>query len=129
MTSIATQIIKPRFNLSKLSKRDNILNEIVTEVKKIVHLTYPTCIELIEYIGTLIENLVIKRDAIDKKQIFIDILKIVFPSITDEEINISVQAIEYLLNTKAIKKIPLLKYALHLSRELIGSFLKKGQVK
>jgi len=127
--SAVLQIVQPKFTLSKLSNRDQILQQIVAEVKKISHLTFPTSIELIEYICNLIENLVAKKDSINKETLMIDILKSVFPSITDEEIASAKLLVQYLLNSGAIKKIPVLKYAIHLSKQLLGSFLGNGQKK
>jgi hypothetical protein len=72
----------------------------------------------------LIENLVSKKDGLNKQQMFRNILTLSFPSITTEQMQNAILILESLLSSKMIKKIPLLKYAIHLSKEFLGVFLK-----
>ncbi len=75
--------------------------------------------------GNLIENLVSSKLNLDKLQIFRIVLRLSFPNITTQDITNACNILESLLNNNLIKKIPLLKYCVNLSREIIGSFLKK----
>jgi hypothetical protein len=49
----------------------------------------------------------------------VSILKILFPNVTDEELKDVKKTLDLLLNSNAIKKTPLLRYALHLSKEFL----------
>jgi membrane protease subunit (stomatin/prohibitin family) len=124
-TNVITSLIQPSNTLNKNILLNNITKTISQEVTKISYLTNHNDMELIKYVGNLIENLVNKKMNVDKLQIFRNILTICFPNITSEELIISINMLENLLNNKLIKKIPLLKYCVYLSRELIGTFLKK----
>jgi hypothetical protein len=63
----------------------------------------------IKYLASLIENTPnIKTYHIDKLQLFIDVVKILFPSTEQEILERVIEILEYLLKNKDIKKIPLL---------------------
>jgi len=105
------KLVQPKFTLQKLSTREAILNEICDVVKDTAKLVAtPTNVELIDYIANLIENLVSKNDKIDKEQLLIDILKNIFPNITDDEIDHVKASLQFLINSNAIKKITNFKY-------------------
>jgi hypothetical protein len=113
-------LVKPDEDIYVKTKRDKIIKKIVDEVNKyLVHFASPDDIKLVRYIATLIENLV-KRKDFNKLGIFVDILKLVFPDkVNGEIIKRAIDLLEDLLKNKQIKKIPVLKYALHLSYELV----------
>jgi hypothetical protein len=128
--SLVTKIIQPKFSLAVLSTYDKIKQEIVNEIIKVKHLVIsPTMIEFVHYISTLIENIVVKKDNINKATLFVDIIKSIFPNVTEDEISICKSIVNYLLDSNQIKKIPLLKYVTYLARELIGTFLKLKEKK
>lgn len=89
MTSTILKIIKPNNALDKYIKKDQVTQTIINEVKKISHLTKPTSADFLQFVASLLENLVVKRDKIDKKELFINILRITFPQITSEEIDLA----------------------------------------
>jgi hypothetical protein len=63
----------------------------------------------IKYLASLIENTPnIKTYHIDKLQLFIDVVKILFPLTQQEILERVIEILEFLLKTKQIKKIPLL---------------------
>jgi hypothetical protein len=63
----------------------------------------------IKYLASLIENTPnIKTYHIDKLQLFVDVVKILFPLTEQEILERVIEILEYLLKTKQIKKIPLL---------------------
>src|ERR1700694_3045362 len=113
-------LIKPDHSIiiqHKVNKQQQI---IITEVSKL--LQYFSGVhdsKLVRFIATMIENLIKKKYECDKKQIFINVVKTLFPEVSDNELNISLNILEDLLSSNQIKKIPVLRYAVHLAKELI----------
>ena len=116
------KLVKPLNDLKKTIKKEELIQKIATEVKKIATLTTSTNPDLVQFIASLIENLIIKKYGFDKKEIFIKIYQEVFKNISAEDIENNIKTLEFLLQSKLIKKIPILKHALHLSREILGIF-------
>jgi hypothetical protein len=123
MSETITSIVQPANKLKTSITSDTITKTIVNEALKISHVTNPTEIDLVKYVGLLIENLVTKKD-IDKLQVFKNVLTLCFPSITNEEMNICIMILESLLSSKLIKKIPLLKYFYTYGLRFLSNFLK-----
>jgi hypothetical protein len=74
----------------------------------------------IQYIASLIENQCQKHsqgEKPNKLQIFEDILKRLFPSIQQSEVDVAKQILHFLLKNKMVKKVPLSR--------VITYFLKK----
>jgi len=94
-------------------------DKIVDDVKRFVTLTGPSSLYLIKRIGILIETYAKKKDKIDKLNLLIDIVKTIYPEVTDSEITFIRNSVEFLLQQKQIRAIPLLKFALNLFEELI----------
>jgi hypothetical protein len=116
-----TSIIQPEHELKIILHNDAITRKIIGEVSKIANLTTSININLIKYIASLIENLVTEK--IDKKQMFLNVLNSCF-QMTEQEIITATQILETLLKINQIKKIPVYKYAIHLTAEFFA-FLKK----
>jgi len=109
------------------AKRDDILRKIFEEANKYVarkYFTSPTDIRLVRFLSLLIENLVKHKYKIDKKELFIELLKLLYPAISENEIREDVDLVEDLLKHHQIKKIPVLKYALHLAIEFTKDFTR-----
>jgi hypothetical protein len=79
---------------------------------------------LIQYLATLIEAIVEKKHDIDKMTLAKEILLVLFPDITDDELQFSEKTIEYMLSQNLIKKIPILRKALKYSWEILKRFVK-----
>ena len=108
---------------SDILLQDKLMNKkgvIVCEIKKLMlYFKGPVDIKLIKFVATLIENLIKKKYAQNKLLIFMDILRAIYPDVTEDEVNQSVFILEDLLKSKQIKKIPVLKFAVHLAKEFI----------
>jgi hypothetical protein len=120
-------MVHPDDEILLKAKRDEILKKIFEEVNKYVARKYfssPTDIRLVRFISVLLENLVKKSHKIDKLQLFIELLKLLFPSISEGEIRHDVELVEDALLHQQIKKIPVLKYALHLAFEFVKDTTK-----
>ena len=107
------QLVKPRYKLKQLSKRDEILVQITEELKKVIFLTKNTSPELIQYIASLIENLVQSKHSIDKKLLLQDIFKTFYPEITDETLEAINSTVKFLLSSGNIRRISISTYARH----------------
>jgi hypothetical protein len=118
-------LVHPDEEIKLKFKRDEILKIIFEEANKYVarkYFTSPTDIRLVRFISLLLENLVKKKHKIDKKELFIELLKLLYPSVSENEITHDIDLIEDLLKSKQIKKIPVLKYAVHLAYEFAKDF-------
>jgi len=82
-------MVKPDEEIELEEKREDKIEIIIEQagkyiVKKIIK--KPTDIRLVCHIATLIENSIWKKYGFDKLQIFIDVMKILFPSIEEHEL-------------------------------------------
>lgn len=91
------------------AKKEQIVQEIACIVAKVLVKRDVINPSIAHYISVLIENLVVKSDKIDIAEVFALVCKALIPNISDEDIQASMKVIEYLLQIKAIKKIPVLK--------------------
>ena len=119
--SVVTNILAPQGNLQVLAIKNDIQNIIINELSKI-KLTYPTDVALIHYISLLVENLLKPKSKIDKLHFVFDIIKAVFPAVTDNELVIIGDIIHYLLSTKMVSKIPFVSYV---KNHILSYILKK----
>ena len=120
-------LIHPDDEILLKSKRDKILQTIFNEVNKYAckkMFTSPIDIRLVKFIGLLIENLVKPKHKIDKLGLFIEVLKLLYPTISADEVKHDIDLLEDLLKSKQIKKIPVLKYAIHLAYEFCKDFTR-----
>lgn len=107
---LVTHFIQPKFTLARLTKEDEIFSLIVTLVKKAASLVNdPKYPDLLLYVANLVENMVRKKDKINNNDMIINIYKEVFPSITEDEIQHLLNAIQHLRDNKLIQKIPIYK--------------------
>lgn len=117
----ATKLVKMNFELVQKTDEQSLLDYICDLLKKVDLDDFKLNADFIRYIAELIENQVKnknKNDKIDKKELFNQILKRVFAGkITEEEIKVAGNIVEFLLKNKMVKKIPLSKVMIY--------FLKK----
>jgi arginine deiminase len=114
--------VQPANTLKTTIQKSNIITEIITELQKIVDLpSLKNDMELLTYICNLVENLVSKKSGIDKIALILEIFSKLFADITPSEIQQIESNIEYLINNKKIKKIPVITYI----GKSVFSYLKK----
>jgi len=75
-----------------------------------------SCSEFLLYVTKVVENVVVKKQKIDKKQLVLDVFKILF-NLTPPELLVLDNAIQFLFDNGLICKIPISKKAV--------SFLKR----
>jgi hypothetical protein len=103
-------------------KREEKIQKILQQCSKYVSYKIITSADnpcFVHFLASLIENSNLKKYHIDKLQVFIDVVKILFPLTEQEVIKKIVEILEYLLKTKQIKKIPILQRSLHLAYLII----------
>jgi hypothetical protein len=114
-------------NLQKTQIINTIKQDIISTIQKITNIVQsPNSLELLHYIALLIESIVDKNLQIDKMTLLKDILKILFPNISDEELIFAENAVEYMLSEKLIKGVPILKKALTYAYEILKKLIAKS---
>ena len=114
-------------NLQKAQTIDTIKQDIISTIQKITNIVQsPKSLELLHYIALLIESIVDKNLQIDKMALLKDILKVLFPNISDEELNFAENAVNYMLSQNLIKGIPILKKAMNYAYEILKKLIAKS---
>jgi len=114
-------------NLQKTQIINTIKQDIISTIQKITNIVQsPSSLELLHYIALLIESIVDKNLQIDKMTLLKDILKILFPNISDEELIFAENAVEYMLSENLIKGVPILKKALTYAYEILKKLIAKS---
>jgi len=104
--------IKTRNSLKRQEKLHVIKNAIVNKIQRdidISKLRENNIInnELILFCSNCVEELVKKKYSIDKKEFVIDILRTIFGSLNESEVNQIKQHIEFVFENQLIKKVEL----------------------
>jgi len=126
MSDLSNERLKKKVDFDLLKpqnalKKAQLTNDLLVVLKQKVA-EYPathqlkSCQEFILFCAKLIENLVQKKDKIDKKQLLLDVFKQIF-NLQPPELLVLDATIEFLWSNGLICKIPLLKKSV--------SFLKK----
>tara|TARA_R110000822_G_scaffold141315_2_gene279085 strand:- start:3182 stop:3616 length:435 start_codon:yes stop_codon:yes gene_type:complete len=108
------EIVQPKSSLLVNCKIENAVSIVVKNLKMIPNYTkYKLNSEFILRTCNLIENLGInkKRDKLVKKDVFIQVFKEIFGSISEEEMKNIICIVDFLLEKKLVKQIPLYKKA------------------
>jgi len=114
-------------NLQKTQIINTIKQDIISTIQKITSIVQsPNSLELLHYIALLIESIVDKNLQIDKMTLLKDILKILFPNISDEELIFAENAVKYMLSENLIKGVPILKKALTYAYEILKKLIAKS---
>jgi hypothetical protein len=113
-------LIKLPLSIEQLKKREKIKTEILTEVRKFISFCNdPKNTKLLTCIAIMIESLVLKKHNIDKLDLMIEILKLLFPNVTEDDIDFAKSHVEAELIDKKIKGIPVLRNALSYTFEIV----------
>jgi hypothetical protein len=89
MSITVLNIIKPKLHLRIISRKEEITNKIVGEVVQFIDLVENDNIELLTYVANLVENIVVKKDNIDKDELIIYIYKRLFPNLIENKLHSS----------------------------------------
>ena len=114
-------------NLQKAQTIDTIKQDIISTIQKITNIVQsPKSLELLHYIALLIESIVDKNLQIDKMVLLKDILNVLFPNISDEELIFAENAVNYMLSQNLIKGVPILKKAMNYAYEILKKLIAKS---
>ena len=114
-------------NLQKAQTIDTIKQDIISTIQKITNIVQsPKSLELLHYIALLIESIVDKNLQIDKMVLLKDILKFLFPNISDEDLIFAENAVNYMLSQNLIKGVPILKKAMNYAYEILKKLIAKS---
>ena len=114
-------------NLQKAQTIDTIKQDIISTIQKITNIVQsPKSLELLHYIALLIESIVPEGTQIDKMVLLKDILNVLFPNISDEELIFAENAVNYMLSQNLIKGIPILKKAMNYAYEILKKLIAKS---
>ena len=114
-------------NLQKAQTIDTIKQDIISTIQKMTNIVQsPKNLELLHYIALLIESIVDKNLQIDKMALLKDILKVLFPNISDEELIFAENAVNYMLSQNLIKGVPILKKAMNYAYEILKKLIAKS---
>tara|TARA_R110002126_G_scaffold215663_3_gene361728 strand:+ start:156 stop:551 length:396 start_codon:yes stop_codon:yes gene_type:complete len=121
--SVDLELLKPKHSLKKLQLANDLLVVLRAKI-----LEYPashplkSCQEFILFCCKLIENLVQKKDKIDKKELLKDVFKQLF-SLQAPELLILDATVEFLWSNDLICKIPLSKKSINWFKKKVSCFL------
>lgn len=96
--------VKENKTSKREKKKDQIVQYIVRDVKQIPNLC-KTNIAWIQRACELIENMVKKKDKIDKWDIIVNVFHVLFPNMPPMDIDLLREMVCHLLDNKLIKKV------------------------
>ena len=99
------KLISLKNSLSQVVKTNEIVSLICEKLATFKDNKYKADPHLILHIVTCIENVVDKKDKIDKTELAVKIFTTLFDSCSQDEVRIYLTIIEFLLDRKQIKKI------------------------
>jgi hypothetical protein len=123
---LPTKLVEPHYLIVQMQEQKNLTNFILDTLKSIPIEELILDPDFLKYIAQLIEN-EIKCNTTkltskpDKMSILVSILKTLFPTISDSDINNSKKIVEFLLVNAMVKKVELIKvFSNYLSKRFFG---------
>jgi hypothetical protein len=124
---LSTQLVKPHFLVVQKQERKNLTDFIIDELKSISVDGLKLDPDFLKYVAEMVENQISSAPAdpaakADKMAIVTDILKKLFPSITEAEIESSKNIIEFLLKNNLVQKVGLSQvFKFYLSKKFFSA--------
>lgn len=124
---LPTQLVKPHFTVVQKQERKNLIDFIIDELKTISVDGLKLDPDFLKYVAEMVENQISSAAAEpgakpDKMAIVVEILKKLFPSITDPEIESSKNIIEFLLKNNLVQKVGLSQvFKFYLSKKFFSA--------
>ncbi len=110
-----TKLVKPHFSLTLKQEQKNLIDFVMGELKELDISNLKLDPAFLKYLSELIENQVQQRsddtttDKPSKMEILVEILKRLFPTMPEAEIDASRNIVEFLLKNKLVKKVAMSK--------------------
>jgi hypothetical protein len=111
---LTTKLVKPHFSLTMKQEQKNLIDYIMDELKGIAVDTLKLDPDFLKYLSEMIENQVKKKSGDQaikpsKMDILVEIIKRLFPAISEADIEACKNIVEFLLKNQLVKKVPLSK--------------------
>jgi len=112
---LKTKLVKSHFSLVMKQEQKNLVDYILDELKGLDIAKLQLDPDFLKYLAELIENQVSKKSTESaeskpsKMDIMIEVIKRLFPHITETELDASRGIVNFLVTNKLIKKVPLSK--------------------
>ena len=103
-------LIPLRNSLSRDSKYNKIKTAVLTQLEEFADEKYKSNPEVILHLITILENLIDKKDKIDKLELAVNIFSELFKTTDGADIRAFSGIVEFLLDNKQVKKIGSIKY-------------------
>lgn len=111
---LKTKLVKPNFSISLKQEQKSLIDYVMDDLKGVDIQTLKLDADFIKYICEIIENQVNTKKADkdakpNKLDIFVEIIKKLFPNISESDVTTCKNLVEFLLKNKLIKKTKLSK--------------------
>lgn len=121
---LKTRLVKANFTLAMKNEQKSLVEYIMDELKGIDLSNLKLDPDFIKYLASLIENQVKTKgdDAKPNKlDIFVELLKKLFPNISKEDLDNAKNILEFLLKNNMVKKVKLTRViSYYLKKKFIG---------
>ena len=110
---LKTKLVKPSFIIKIKQEQKNLIDYILDELKDVDVKDMKHDPDFLKYLADLIENQITQEDEAQggqkdaKMDIFVEIMRRLFPAIKDEELQSSKRIVEYLLKNQLVSKTKL----------------------
>lgn len=112
---LKTKLVKPHFSLTLKQEQKNLVDYIMDELKGLSVDNLKLDPDFLKYLAEIIENQVKKKSGDDasskpsKMDILVELLKRLFPHVSDVEVDACKGIVEFLLKQGLVKKVALSK--------------------
>ncbi len=113
------KLVQPSDLIKSTIKRQEIKDQIITDLKKVANVLPANYRDVLIYICTVLESTIQKKDGISKLDLLLEILQDLYGELTPELRVEITDKIEHLLSRGMIKKIGILRIALSYALEMV----------
>ena len=129
---LKTKLVKPSFIIKIKQEQKNLIDYILDELKDVDVKDMKHDPEFLKYLADLIENQITQEDdqgnKVTKMDVFVEIMRRLFPAIKDEELDSSKRIVEYLLKNQLVSKTKLSSVMKFFFKKTVPSFGLVGNI-
>lgn len=106
------KLVKMNFKIQEKKEEKTLCESLLSELEGVDISSLKLDSEFIKTVAELIENQISNKnkkadETIDKLQLFMQIMKKLFPKLSDDDSKTAVNILEFMLKQKLVKKVPL----------------------
>jgi len=106
------KLVKMNFKIEEKKEEKTLCESLLSELEGVDISSLKLDSEFIKTVAELIENQISNKnkkadETIDKLQLFMQIMKKLFPKLSDDDSKTAVNILEFMLKQKLVKKVPL----------------------